>query len=646
MTTVPIDEASATEATEAPLAGTGPTVRARLRILQTTDLHSQIMPYDYFADRPAPETGLALVATLIARMRAETPGALLFDNGDFLQGNPLSDWAADLDARGESAPHPVITVMNALRYDALGLGNHEFNYGLRHLMNVLRSADFPAVCANVVTDLGAAPLADTPLVPPWAVLERQVMDRDGAAHAIRIGVIGLAPPQITDWERFSVGARLRTRDIVEAARAHTGALRAAGADLVVALCHSGIGADAHTPGMENAAVPLAAVEGIDVVLAGHTHHVFPGTDHAATAAVDPRAGTLHGKPAVMAGSHGSHLGVIDLDLARTGGGVWRVAGQRVKVLPVAARASPTAPAEPLVAPDPLVTETVRPAHVAVLRGIRAPIARTTTALSTHFACAAPSAALALVADLVRGYIRETVPARTLAGVPLIAAVAPFMAGGQAGARHFVSIPVGPLAVRHASELYPFPNGICLLRLTGADVLHWLEVSAMAFARIAPDCRDQPLRNEAVPSYNFDVMHGLRYTIDAGAAAGARIRQARLPDGRPVARGDTFLVVTNSYRAGGGGGFAAATLGELVYSERRPLRDVLIEGLRRAGTVSPVPRPIWDFAPIRGASAWIDAGEDAALYPASLPGGTVPEHLGRVGEGFERYRIDFDTEGPA
>ena len=298
--------------------------QAHLRLIQTTDLHLHVLGYDYFTDRALPGTGLARIATRIRALRASAGTSLLLDNGDFLQGTPLADWLAEEGRLGPGELHPMFGAMNALGYDGGTLGNHDFNYGLPFLVNALAGAAFPVVCANVLTARGAAPAEDTTLQPPWTVLDREVTTGDGRTLPLRIGLIGFAPPQTREWEQFSVGPRIDTRDIVAAALGHLPALRAAGADIVVALAHSGIGDATHSPGMENAATALAALDGIDVVLAGHTHQRFPGPDIAPGPAVDPVAGTLAGKPAVMAGFDGAHFGLIDLVLDHGPQG-WRIA---------------------------------------------------------------------------------------------------------------------------------------------------------------------------------------------------------------------------------------------------------------------------------------------------------------------------------
>ncbi|MFN4102580.1 MAG: metallophosphoesterase, partial [Pararhodobacter sp.] len=189
-------------------------------------------------------------------------------------GNPMGDYIAYERGLAEGQAHPIITAMNEVGVEGGTLGNHEFNYGIEFLERAIAGAGFPMVLANVTRTDGS------PLLPPYAVLERELTDGAGEVHPIRIGIIGFVPPQIMQWDRAHLEGQLEAGDIVEAARTHVPDLRAEGVDLVIALCHSGIGAAEHQPGMENAAIPLAGVDGIDVILTGHSHLVFPGPDYA------------------------------------------------------------------------------------------------------------------------------------------------------------------------------------------------------------------------------------------------------------------------------------------------------------------------------------------------------------------------------
>ena len=310
--------------------------QAHLRIMETTDLHVHIWPYDYYADRPRDTMGLARTAAHINQIRAEATNSVLYDNGDFLQGNPMGDYMAYERGMKEGDMHPIITALNTLNFDASTLGNHEFNYGLDFLMKSLAGANFPVISANVSKELGADPTKDVTLVAPYVLMDKEITDGAGATHKIKIGLIGFVPPQIMNWDRRHLEGNVNARDIVESAKAYVPVMKEAGADIIIALSHSGIAEAQHTEFMGNASVPLAAVDGIDAVLTGHHHNVFPSSTYEGMEAVDAVAGTIHGKPAAMGGFWGSHLGVIDLML-ETSGGEWRVVSHSSEARPISKR---------------------------------------------------------------------------------------------------------------------------------------------------------------------------------------------------------------------------------------------------------------------------------------------------------------------
>ena len=254
--------------------------QAHLRIMETTDLHVHVWPYDYYSDRAVDTVGLARTAAHIADIRSEATNSLLLDNGDFLQGNPMGDYIAYERGMKDGDMHPIITAMNTVGFDASTLGNHEFNYGLDFLMKSLAGANFPIVSANVVKERGASPTADTTLVKPYVILDRELTDGAGEKHPIRIGLIGFVPPQIMNWDRKHLEGNVTARDILETARAYVPQMREEGADIIIALSHSGIGSADETDLMENASVPLAAIDGIDALVTGHSHLVFTSPTYA------------------------------------------------------------------------------------------------------------------------------------------------------------------------------------------------------------------------------------------------------------------------------------------------------------------------------------------------------------------------------
>ncbi len=249
----------------------------RLRILETTDIHVHVQSYDYYRDQPDDTVGLARVATLVDRARAGARNTMLFENGDFLQGNPLGDLIAYERGFKAGDAHPVIRAMNQMGYDAGTLGNHEFNYGLDFLAKSLAGSKYPIVCANVAKgQLSGSARGDDTLVRPYVLIDRDFIDEAGGQHRLKIGVIGFTPPQIMQWDQSHLRGKVDTRDIVEAAKAWVPEMRERGADLIVALAHTGISTAAAQGKDENAAFHLSFVPGIDVILTGHSHLVFPG----------------------------------------------------------------------------------------------------------------------------------------------------------------------------------------------------------------------------------------------------------------------------------------------------------------------------------------------------------------------------------
>ena len=618
------------------------TTFVKLRLLETSDLHMFIYDYDYYHGRQDDTVGLAKVATLIAQARAGAANTLLFDNGDIIQGNPLGDYMALSGKLTDQDGHPMVRAMNGLGYDAATVGNHEFNYGLDFLHRALREARFPFVCANIETPDGT-------LLPPVAVLERIVTDEAGAAHPLRIGVIGLVTPQIAIWDKARLDGHATTLDIVDAARRHVPALRAR-CDLLVALCHSGISAQPRSGGEENASLHLAAVPGIDVILCGHAHRVFPGPDYEGLPGVDAVRGTLGGVPAVMPGYWGSHLGLVDLLLRRRTDGSWQVESFHAEALPICRREGRDA--VPLVAADAAVLAVAAPEHQATLRWMEQPVGSTAVPINTYFSLLGNDAALTLVNDAQLWYARPLLAATPHAHLPLLSAASPFKAGG-AGPDSFVDIPAGPLDMKAVANLYMFANTVCVVKVDGAELREWLERSCAIFNRIEPTLgTPQPLVAPRAASYLFDTIAGLSYEIDLSqprrydnkgrlVRADARRIVSLLHEGRAVTPTDSFLVVTNNYRADGGGGFPGTGGGHLVLQAPDLNRDVIVRYVLQHRQVAPVALPVWRFrafaAPVL---LGFDGNAETARHLSAHPAVT---RLGEGKGGFVRYALTLKLD---
>ncbi|TCP60741.1 2',3'-cyclic-nucleotide 2'-phosphodiesterase/3'-nucleotidase [Rhodovulum bhavnagarense] len=620
--------------------------QAHLRLMGTTDLHMHVFPYDYYADRCADGVGLARTAAHVDAIRAEAANAMLLDSGDFLQGNPMGDYIAYERGMREGDLHPVIAAMNAVGFDAATLGNHDFNYGLDFLVKSLAGARFPVLSANVVTGMGTTPYDDTHLVKPHIILERTLIDGTGKAHPFKVGLIGLAPPQITTWDRHYLKGRVRTRDIVETARAHVPLMKEKGADIIVALAHSGIGEPRHVEGQENACLPLATLEGIDAVMSGHQHLTFPGPAFAGIPGVDAERGTIHGKPAVMSGFWGSHLGVIDLMLERDAGH-WRIVTHDCALRPISRRGKNREIA-PLVESRAHVLNAAARAHVETLGYIRRPLGRTTAPLHSYFALVADDPSVQIVSNAQRDYMERMLKGGPHEHLPLLSAVAPFKTGGRGGPDHYTDIPAGRLALRHLADLYPYPNTVRALRVSGAQLKGWLERSAGIFNQITPGGTDQELLNPAFPGYNFDVIDGVRYQIEISQPSrfdiegnivnpGASRIVALTWQGRPVSDDMEFVIVTNNYRADGGGAFPGTGCDTAIVKSPTTIRDVILRHVVETSPLTPGADGNWRLAPLPGTTVLFDTSPQAAHHATRVLGLAI-EPAGEGAGGFARFRL--------
>jgi 2',3'-cyclic-nucleotide 2'-phosphodiesterase / 3'-nucleotidase len=621
--------------------------QAHLRILSTTDLHCHVHPYDYYADRENHTMGLARTATIVNDIRAEATNTLTVDNGDYFQGNPMADYIAYSRGMSEGDLHPVIAGMNALGYDAGTLGNHEFNYGVPFMDLVNARADFPIVCANFARSLGATPREDALHLPPYVILERELTDGAGAKHPIKIGLIGFVPPPIMLWDRAHLEGRFAVRDIVEAARAWVPQMKEEGADLVIALSHSGISATPHSDMMENATLHLAAVDGIDAIVAGHNHLVFP-SDRFSGEGIDPAAGTLMGKPAAMAGFWGSHLGIIDLMLVREGG-AWRIDRSESATRPISERLEDRSIRPTVDSYAPVLAATAA-VHQETLDYVRAEVGQTTVPLHSYFALVADDPSVQIVSDAQAWYVTDILRGTAHEGVPVLSAAAPFKAGGRGGPEYYTDVPAGPIAIKNVADLYLYPNTLQAVRITGAQVREWLERSAGMFNRIEPGVADQVLLNPAFPSFNYDVIDGVTYRIDltqpsrydtdgALVEPGARRIVDLMHQGQPVADDAEFIVATNNYRASGGGRFPGADGTTVVFEAPDTNRDIIVRYIVANGTISPAADANWSFAPAGGATVLFETGPAAAAYLDEVRArGTQIEPAGEGQNGFALYRI--------
>ncbi|SMC64073.1 bifunctional 2',3'-cyclic-nucleotide 2'-phosphodiesterase/3'-nucleotidase [Rhizobium sp. RU36D] len=622
--------------------------QAHLRLMETTDIHVNVMPYDYYADKPNDTMGLARTASIIDGIRAEATNSMLVDNGDMLQGNPMGDYMAYKKGMKAGDLHPMVKAMNVLGYDCGTLGNHEFNYGLDFMFNTLGGASFPIVCANLTKgQLAEDPRRDDLFFKPYVIVEKKIKDGSGAESPIKVGFIGFVPPQIMVWDAKNLEGKAQTRDIVQAARAWVPVMKEAGADIIIALSHSGIDGHGETERMENASLYLAGVDGIDAVFTGHQHLVFPGPktwDDVPGA--DPVKGTLLGKPAVMAGFWGSHLGLIDL-LIEKDGNSWKIVDFTCEARPIYHR-DDNRKIVADVKDKPEVVASVAEEHQATLDYVRTPVGKTSTPLYSYFALVADDPSVQIVSIAQTWYVKDLLKEGEYKDLPVLSAAAPFKAGGRGGSDYYTDVPAGDIAIKNVADLYLYPNTVQAVLITGEQVKNWLERSAGMFLQVTPGAQDAPLLNPDFPSYNYDVIDGVTYQIDLSQPArydkdgvvvhpeSNRIVNLQF-NGKPIDPAQKFVVATNNYRAGGGGKFPEIAADKVILVAPDTNRDVIVRYIVEQGTINPSADGNWSFAPMSGTTALFETGPRARQLLADVKGATI-EDAGDGAEGFARFRL--------
>lgn len=521
---------------------------ARLTVLATTDLHGHVRDHDYGTDRPYEDDygnriGLARVATVVRRVRESAPHALLVDAGDVLEGSPLSHHFARQLAESDDGAvpsHPMAAVMNHLGYDAVALGNHELDYGLRALERFRSQLDAPLLAGNVDDAVTGAPALEASVL-------RDVVVEDGAPP-LRVGIIGLTTPKVTSWNR-DVREHLRFTDLVAAAPPLVAQVRAAGADVVVAVVHSGA-VDPATP--ENAALDLAReVAGLDVVVAGHAHvelaerHVT-GPDGRRVLLTEPLC-------------WGMRVAVVDVDLVRGEGG-WTVSATRSRLVDTADAVE-----------DPAIVALVAPAHDEVRALGERVVGHVAAPIETEPARYRPTSALALVAAAQAAGLRNLLPG----GLPLLSIVCP--------TSRYAAIPAGPVRQRQVAAMCPFDSGLVVVEMTGSQVREHLEHAAAFFFGTDgpgphhPDVLTNaptPRTPHGTPDFDYDVVYGvdapLAYDLDLSRPVGSRICGLAY-DGQPLVDAQRFHVVVSRYRASGAAAYPHVGAATVVHEVAEPLR---------------------------------------------------------------------------
>ncbi len=587
------------------LAGPAMADTIKLRIIETTDIHTNVMDYDYYKDQPSNQIGLSRAATLVKQAQSEAENSVLVDNGDLIQGSPMGDYMAAKGIKTGDV-HPVYKAMNQLNYDVANIGNHEFNYGLDFLKTTLAGANFPYISANVFDKK-----TGEHYFKPYLIKTHTFKDTQGQHHQIKVGYIGFVPPQIMVWDKKNLEGNVFAKDIKETAEKLVPQMKAEGADVIVAIPHSGISTAPYKLGAENSTYYLTQVEGIDAIAFGHAHAVFPGKGFENLQGIDNDKGNINGVTAVMPGRWGSHIGVMDL-VIKQNDGKWQVTEGQSQARPIFDKAGKKSLAEA----DKGIVKALEADHKGTREFVNQPIGRANDVMYSFLTLVQDDPTIQIVNLAQKDYVERFIQGDPdLEGIPVLSAAAPFKAGGRKNdPNNFTEVESGQLTFRNAADLYLYPNTLVAMKVKGQEVKEWLECSAGQFNQIdANDTQPQSLIDwDSFRTYNFDVIDGVNYQIDVTQApkydANCKVinptsqRIVNLTfNGKPVDPKQDFIVATNNYRAYSNT-FPGTGPDFIAFDSPDENRSVVAAYISRVseekGQVTPSADNNWSFAPIK------------------------------------------------
>lgn len=530
---------------------------AQITLMSITDLHCRVVNWDYLNDQPySSGRGLSRIDTLVEQLRAErgAESTLLLDVGDTIQGTPLCAYYALRDPITEGSAHPVATAMNAMGFDTMTVGNHEFNFGLPTLYEFERQLDAPMLSANVVY-AGT----DEPAFTPYVIKTLKLKGK----QPINVGILGLTTPGVAVWDRTNVEGILEFRDGVETAKQYVPKMLAAGADVIVAAVHTGMSGGSSYGGLipysENFGTALAEqVPGIDVILPGHSHATI---NQQFVTNLETGEQVLVTQP----GSAGQRLSVSTLTLTKITG-KWEVTDKAAETL----RASDATDA-------PMIDSLVADEHETVVDYVNSPIGTTLGELSLAQADVRDVPAMDLVNFVEAKAVEDGLEGTAYADLPVLATTAPLSR---------VVIPAGPVSIRDIAALYIYENTLRGIVMTGADIKDYLERAALYFDPVSstgPFDRADVGNNG--PTYCYDVVYGVSFEIDLANPEGSRIENLSY-NGTAVDPADEFVLAINNYRHGGGCGYPHVTTAPVVYNVNPEIQGLLISWFEANETIDP------------------------------------------------------------
>ena len=517
-----------------------------LFILQTNDIHGNLLPYDYIADESV-NRGLAVAYSKICEYRKKHSNVILLDAGDLIQGTPLTYYYNRLDI---NSPHPMIEACNYMKYDALAVGNHDIEQGYFTYQRLRNQSTFPWLSANAIME------DNSTFFEPYKIIDR---------NDLKIGIIGLSTTGIEIYLDRTLYPGVDWKNQVETAKKYASLLRPQ-VDVLVGLFHSGfdmndgleVSKKMNLP-IQNAAQIIAdQIHEFDVVIGGHTHEVVP---QKFSKSIEVKGDTKDKPICLMAGKWGNYLGVAQIIFDKKHKQIITKDGWL----------------EPLkdVKPSKGMTSLFEPYHQNVLNYIRTPIGKTETPIVGKHAMIMDTNLLELIhaaqLDLTNANVSFASCFRT-----------------------DVTIPPGSIDISDIHSIYPYENYLYVIELSGKQIKDYLEFSAEYFLLQDGKVKSDPNKK----GYNYDMAEGISYKIEVNQRKGNRVKNLLEKDSnKPLDFKKLYKVAMNSYRALGGGGHIAASQAQkapILFKSKDDMRTILIKFIQNKNTINLSPDHNWSL----------------------------------------------------
>ncbi|MFW6410252.1 MAG: bifunctional metallophosphatase/5'-nucleotidase [Halanaerobiales bacterium] len=512
----------------------GTAAEKEITILHTADIHGHIYPWSYELDREVDARGLAKVNTLFQDIKKDKENVLFLDSGDTIQGSSL----AELFKERKDLPHPVISAMNKMGYDAMVLGNHEFNFGVKTLVEIMEEADFPVLSANITYRED-----DRPFTTPYVIKE---------VEGVRIGILGLTTPNIPRWEGDKV-KDLSFAGMTETAERYVKDMKKEGTDVIIALAHAGLEGRNHPAGGDKIRKVAENIPEIEVILTGHDHICL---------------NTIINDVLIVAPEEeGSQIVQVDIELNGEPGS-WNLTGKDVTHHPTED-----------VRADGKILDLTRVYHEKTVNYVNTPIGRADgDFLPSRKIKGIPEAQIQDTAlmDLINKVQLEYSDAD-------ISSAALFNRGAD--------LNKGEITIKDITHLYSYSNKLYTVEISGAELKEYMEHSAAYYNRYRPG--DITISfNPDMPGYSYDMFAGVDYKIDISEPEGERIKNLEYK-GEPVQKNDQFTLALNDFRYTGLKS-AGIINGEPDYRSDREIKDMIIDYIRKRKVIEPEVDNNWEI----------------------------------------------------